>query len=127
MTTPTTTPPVSVESLTAAVEQALAARAEEERQLDGISIRLERLCSDYLRVRGAGDAARLEFRTLLTQRAPGHSDLGLPYLLSDVVIAESHRVETALREQELDVALALRSPVGPDILEEWRKNRAPGG
>lgn len=123
MSTPTTTPPVLVKGLAAAVQTTLGARAEEQVQLDDLSIKLEALCADYLRVRGDGDAARLQLRTLLTQRAPGHTDLSNSYLLSDAALAESYAVETALRDAGLDVALALRPPVAPDILEAWRKNR----
>lgn len=121
-----TTPPADADALAAAVENALNARAKEQDELDRLSIALEALCADYLRVRDAGDAARLKFRNLLTQRAPGHSDLGLPYLLSDTAEAAPHAVETALRERNLDVAAALRPPDAPDLLETWRSTRTSG-
>ncbi len=106
--------------IAAAAQSALDARALEQERLDGVSLRLESVTSDYLNARREAEAARSHLRGLLARYAPGHTALAFGGLLSDDAEHGSREVENDLTERGLDVSAALRPATAPDVLDLWR-------
>jgi hypothetical protein len=109
-------PDTTTDLIAAAAQNALDARNLEQERLDGVSLRLEAVTSDYLDARREAEAARSHLRGLLTRYAPGHTVLAFPGLLSDTAEHGSREVENDLTACGLDVSAAL----APDVLDAWR-------
>lgn len=113
-------PDTTTDLIAAAAQNALDARALEQERLDGVSLRLEAVTSDYLDARCEAEAARSHLRGLLTRHAPGHTVLAFPGLLSDNAERGSREAENDLTARGLDVSAALRPATAPDVLDTWR-------